>query len=150
MAVEMSLFAVAIGITLVARLLGQGCWKDALTHASSFLTLGSLVVLPPYFWHQRTYISTDGVLDDAFHKRARGVVKNNIEDVLLGAARRGDYVLFRDGVDRLAKDAEYLPYLRQMKKSLEGDVYALEIVTAGLRQLGDPDEQAPDGVPGIQ
>jgi hypothetical protein len=149
---ELLTFAVAISVTLLGRWLGPGLRKDVLTHASSFLTLAGLLCLIPYFWYVRQQISTHAVIKDAItrckkHASGRGPA---ILDVLLGAARKGDYLLFRDGVDYLSKSAasgaacrKYLEQLEQHLRDDSGNGHALEIVTTALTQLQPPDVQTP-------
>jgi ribosomal 50S subunit-associated protein YjgA (DUF615 family) len=62
-------------------------------------------------------------------------------DVLLSAAKRGDYLLFRDGVDTLSgraiRDSACRRYLEQLRQRLEedGDFHAREIVTSALGEF---------------
>jgi hypothetical protein len=145
---ELFFITLAIGITLLGRWAGDGNPKDDLTVWSCILTAACYLVLAPYFWHQRQYISTDGVLRDAFSELTKGDLEENIVDVLLGAARRGDYLLFRDGVNRLrdndAKDTRYRECLKYIEKALtkteeslngDSDRHATKIVRDALAQL---------------
>lgn len=64
--------------------------------------------------------------------------------------RKGDYLLFRDGVDDLSKRAasgaacrKCLEQLKQHLRDDGGNGHALEIVTIALEQLQLPDGRAP-------
>jgi hypothetical protein len=140
---EFAGFAVAISVTLLGRWVVPGVCKYRLTHISSWLTLASILVLVPYFYHQRQHISTREVIADALSRSMRGATLRDpaLMDVLLSAAKRGDYLLFRDGVDTLSgraiRDSACRRYLEQLRQRLEedGDFHAREIVTSALGEF---------------
>jgi len=141
---ELVAFAVAIAITLLGRYVALAPCKSLLMHVSSFLTLLCLLVLPPYFWRQRQHISTREVVADAFSKSTQGGSLSGpvFMDVLLSAAKRGDYLLFRDGIEHLRDRAaggeacrEYLEGIRGHLSNDSGDGYALGIVDSALLGL---------------
>ena len=141
---ESIVYGLAIICTLVGLWRKPGRLRNSFTCASSWLTLTGLLVLIPYFWYLRQQISTRVVISDAISSRNANAPGPDraILDVLEGAARKGDYLLFREGVDtlrgRAANGSICRTYLEQLKLHLEhdsGNSHALEIVTSALDQL---------------
>jgi hypothetical protein len=141
---ELIVYGLAISFTLVGLWHKPGGLRNLFTHVSSWLTLTGLLVLIPYFWYARQQISTRVVIVDALSIRNAHATRPDcaILDVLQGAAMKGDYLLFRDGVDtlrrRAANDSVCRMYLVQLEQYLArdgGNQHALEIVTSALGQL---------------
>lgn len=140
--VESVAFAVAIGITFTGRWIAKKKCKCVLASVSSLLTLFLLLALGPYFWRQRQNMSNQAiVMDVALDPTTRRLGDSlAIADVLVGAVKRGDYLLLRDGTKRLTDPALGAADCRKCLENIDSyvsvnDSFAHRIVQTALDSL---------------